>query len=40
LHNVIGVGMRALARPFVVGYLDIGKGSGGLVAFSGINYPF
>ena len=40
LHNVIGVGMRALARPFVVGYLDIGKGSEGLVAFSGINYPF
>jgi hypothetical protein len=32
--------MRALARPFVVGYLDIGKGSEGLVAFSGINYPF
>lgn len=40
LHNAIGVGIRALARPFVVGYLDVGKGSEGVVAFSGINYPF
>jgi hypothetical protein len=40
LHNVFGIGVRALARPFVVGYLDVGKGSEGVVAFSGINYPF
>jgi outer membrane protein assembly factor BamA len=40
LHAVFGVGVRAVARPFVVGYVDIGKGSEGVVAFSGINYPF
>jgi hypothetical protein len=40
LHNVLGIGIRALARPFVVGYLDVGKGNEGVVAFSGINYPF
>ncbi|GAC1452566.1 MAG: hypothetical protein PVSMB6_05110 [Steroidobacteraceae bacterium] len=40
LHKVLGIGLRALARPFVVGYLDVGRGSEGVVAFSGINYPF
>lgn len=40
LHAVLGVGVRAVARPFVVGYVDIGRGSEGVVAFSGINYPF
>jgi hypothetical protein len=40
LHNVLGIGVRALARPFVVGYLDVGKGNEGVVVFSGINYPF
>jgi hypothetical protein len=40
LHTVLGIGIRALARPFVVGYLDVGKGNEGVVAFSGINYPF
>jgi hypothetical protein len=40
LHAVLGLGVRAVARPFVVGYLDVGKGSEGVVAFSGINYPF
>ena len=40
LHAVLGVGVRAVARPFVVGYVDVGKGSEGVVAFSGINYPF
>jgi outer membrane protein assembly factor BamA len=40
LHLVFGVGVRAIARPFVVGYVDIGKGREGVVAFSGINYPF
>ena len=40
LHTVVGLGVRAVARPFVVGYVDVGKGSEGVVAFSGINYPF
>ena len=40
LHSVIGLGVRALARPSVVGYVDVGHGSEGFVAFSGINYPF
>jgi surface antigen Omp85-like protein len=40
LHTAVGVGIRAVARPFVVGYLDVGKGSEGVVAFTGINYPF
>jgi outer membrane protein assembly factor BamA len=40
LHAAVGLGVRAVARPFVVGYVDIGKGSEGVVAFSGINYPF
>lgn len=40
LHHVLGIGVRALARPFVVGYLDIGYGSAGAAAFTGINYPF
>jgi Omp85 superfamily domain len=40
LHNVLGVGFRALARPSVVGYVDIGRGSEGVAVFTGINYPF
>jgi hypothetical protein len=40
LHNVLGIGVRAVARPSVVGYVDIGKGSEGVVAFSGLDYPF
>ncbi|HEV2551943.1 MAG TPA: hypothetical protein VGU20_31840 [Stellaceae bacterium] len=35
-----GVGFRAIARPFIVGYLDIGYGAEGSAIFSGINYPF
>jgi outer membrane receptor protein involved in Fe transport len=35
-----GLGVRALVRPSVVGYVDVGHGSEGFVAFSGINYPF
>jgi hemolysin activation/secretion protein len=35
-----GFGVRMLAKPFVVGYVDVGFGSEGLVVFSGINYPF
>jgi hypothetical protein len=40
LHHVFGVGFRGVARPFVVGYVDIGYGSEGIAAFTGINYPF
>jgi Omp85 superfamily domain len=40
LHHVYGVGFRGVARPFVVGYVDIGYGSEGIAAFTGLNYPF
>jgi len=35
LHRAIGLGVRGLASPYVVGY---GQGRGAV--FSGINYPF
>jgi Omp85 superfamily domain len=40
LHYVGGLGFRGIARPFVVGYVDIGYGSEGVAAFTGLNYPF
>jgi hypothetical protein len=40
LHKVLGVGFRGVARPFVVGYVDVGYGSEGTAIFSGIGYPF
>ncbi len=40
LHTVAGVGFRGIARPSVVGYVDIGYGSEGTAVFTGINYPF
>jgi hypothetical protein len=40
LHKVAGVGFRAIARPSVVGYVDVGYGSDGAAVFTGINYPF
>jgi outer membrane protein assembly factor BamA len=40
LHWVGGVGLRAAVRPQVVGFVDLGEGSEGLKAFSGIEYPF
>jgi surface antigen Omp85-like protein len=40
LHVAGGVGLRAIAKPFIVGYVDIGYGSDGVAVFSGINYPF
>jgi len=40
LHTVAGVGVRGIARPSVVGYLDVGIGSEGAAVFTGINYPF
>jgi len=40
LHRVYGLGFRGVARPFVVGYVDIGYGSEGVAVFTGLNYPF
>lgn len=40
LHYVGGLGFRGVARPFVVGYVDIGVGNEGVAVFTGINYPF
>src|SRR6266403_111577 len=40
LHKVGGLAFRAIARRFVVGYVDIGFGSEGPAVFSGIYYPF
>jgi Omp85 superfamily domain len=40
LHPDGGVGFRAIAEPFVVGYVDVGWGGEGTAVFSGINYPF
>ena len=40
VHAVGGVGFRGIARPFVVGYVDVGYGSEGAAVFTGINYPF
>jgi outer membrane protein assembly factor BamA len=40
VHAIGGMGFRGIARPFVVGYVDIGYGSEGAAFFTGINYPF
>lgn len=40
MHKIVGVGFRGVARPFVVGYVDVGYGSEGAAVFSGIGYPF
>jgi len=40
LHVVYGAGFRGIAKPFVVGHVDVGYGSEGLAIFTGINYPF
>ncbi len=40
LHQAYGVGFRGIARPSVVGYVDIGIGSDGAAVFTGLNYPF
>ena len=40
LHKAYGVGFRGIARPFVVGYVDVGRGSEGVAVFTGLNYPF
>jgi hypothetical protein len=40
LHTGGGLGFRGVARPYVVGYVDIGYGAEGASIFSGIDYPF
>jgi outer membrane protein assembly factor BamA len=40
LHRAIGLGVRGVASPYVVGYVDFGYGQGRGAVFSGINYPF
>jgi outer membrane protein assembly factor BamA len=40
LHLAYGVGVRAVASPFIVGYVDVGFGPEGPAVFTGINYPF
>ena len=40
LHKVAGLGVRGIAPPFVVGYVDAGYGSEGFSVFTGLNYPF
>lgn len=40
LHKVGGIGFRGVARPFVVGYVDIGYGNEGVAVFTGLNFPF
>jgi outer membrane protein assembly factor BamA len=40
LHKVGGFGFRAIARPSVVGYVDVGYGNEGAAVFTGLNYPF
>jgi len=39
-HVVGGVGFRALVRPHIVGYVDVGVGEEGATVFMGIGYPF
>jgi Omp85 superfamily domain len=40
VHKVVGVGFRGIARPYVVGYVDVGYGTEGAAVFTGLNYPF
>jgi hypothetical protein len=40
VHKVFGVGFRGIARPYVVGYVDVGYGTEGAAVFTGLNYPF
>ena len=40
LHRAFGFGVRGVASPFVVGYVDVGFGPEGPAVFTGIDYPF
>ena len=39
-HSAGGLGFRAVAEPFVVGFLDVGFASEGVSIFTGVDYPF
>lgn len=39
-HVVGGVGFRAIIRPDIVGYIDVGVGEEGATVFMGLGYPF
>ncbi|MBI2877437.1 MAG: BamA/TamA family outer membrane protein [Candidatus Tectomicrobia bacterium] len=39
-HVVGGVGFRAIVRPDIVGFVDVGMGEEGTTAFMGLGYPF
>jgi hypothetical protein len=40
LHHAFGIGVRGVASPFIVGFVDVGFGPEGPAIFTGINYPF
>jgi hypothetical protein len=40
VHTAPGLGVRGIASPFIVGYVDAGFAHGRPAFFSGINYPF
>jgi outer membrane protein assembly factor BamA len=40
LHLVYGLGLRGVATPFIVGYVDVGYGQEGAAVFTGLDYPF
>jgi len=40
MHTAAGIGVRGVASPYVVGYVDVGYGRGKAEVFTGINYPF
>jgi hypothetical protein len=40
LHATPGFGVRGVASPFIVGYVDFGFARGRAAVFSGIDYPF
>jgi len=39
-HATPGLGVRGVASPYIVGYVDIGFGHGKASVFSGLDYPF
>jgi outer membrane protein assembly factor BamA len=40
LHVAYGLGFRAVVRPQIVAYVDVGYGYEGSAVFSGVGYPF
>jgi len=40
LHIAYGMGFRAVIRPQIVAFVDVGFGYEGSAVFSGVNYPF